>query len=78
LNKDLQQLNAKLDAGEIGEIGYREDEKILKEEAQKRLADVRKAFGAAFGPDLRERVGPKHSASRSHVLRFLPPWVERV
>jgi STIP1 family protein 1 len=58
LRADLQQLDANLQAGEIGRIGYVEDQRVLREEAEKRLGDVRAAFAAGVGGDLKERVRP--------------------
>ncbi|KAL1960180.1 hypothetical protein VTO42DRAFT_8723 [Malbranchea cinnamomea] len=60
LNSELAQLRARYEAGEIGEVGYAEDQKILKEEAQKRLQDVRQAFEASSGGALKERVVPDY------------------
>lgn len=56
LDGELRRLRESLEKGEIGEIGFNEDQKILKEEAAKRLEDVRFAFAAAYGEELKERV----------------------
>jgi len=60
LNTELQQLKATFRAGEIGEIGYQEDQKILREEAWRRLSDIREVFGAACGAEMKERVVPDY------------------
>jgi STIP1 family protein 1 len=56
LNKDLSELQAKLDKGEIGEIGFNEDQKALKEEANKKIHNVREAFRVASNGQIQERV----------------------
>ena len=61
LNKELEQLKTSFEAGEIGQIGYSEDQKVLKEEAQKKLQDVREIFAAAQGGEMKERVRFTHS-----------------
>lgn len=56
LQTDLRQLEERYEAGEIGHIGYVEDQKELKEESAKRMQDVRDAFGTALSGDMKERV----------------------
>ncbi|PGG99743.1 hypothetical protein AJ79_08432 [Helicocarpus griseus UAMH5409] len=60
LEKDLSELRARLAAGEIGHIGYKEDEKELLDEAQKRLNVTRDVFASALGGDMKERVVPDY------------------
>lgn len=56
LNNELEKVKASFEAGEIGQVAYVEDQKALKDEAQKRLQDVREAFAAAQGGEMKERV----------------------
>lgn len=56
LEAELSRLRESLERGDIGEVGFTEDQKILKEEASKRLSDVRFAFASAYGGELKERV----------------------
>lgn len=56
LNNELEKLKTSFEAGEIGQVAYVEDQKALKDEAQKRLQDVRDTFAAAQGGDMKERV----------------------
>lgn len=56
LNKELSELQAQLDRGEIGQIGFAEDQKALREEAEKKIHNVREAFRIASGGEIQERV----------------------
>ena len=56
LNNELEQLKKSFEAGEVGQIGYAEDQKLLKEESEKRLQDVREVFAVAQGGEMKERV----------------------
>lgn len=56
LNKELSELQEKLERGEIGEIGFNEDQKALKEEANKKIHNVREAFRIATNGEVQERV----------------------
>ncbi|KAL1969961.1 hypothetical protein VTN77DRAFT_7471 [Rasamsonia byssochlamydoides] len=60
LNKELSELQAKLDRGEIGEVGFNEDQKALKEEANKKIHNVREAFRVATNGEIQERVVPDY------------------
>lgn len=63
MNKELEQLRQQFEAGQIGAVGYAEDQRLLREETQKKINDVREVFAAAKGDDLKERVGfclPSH------------------
>lgn len=55
-DKELSELRARLAAGEIGQIGFKEDEKELLAEAQRRLDVVRDVFASSLGGDMKERV----------------------
>lgn len=56
LTRQLSDLQAQLDNGEIGEIGFNEDQKVLREEAAKATRHVREAFKAASHGEIQERV----------------------
>lgn len=58
LNRELTELYAKLDRGEVGHIGFVEDRKALQEEAAKNVHNVREAFRIASKGDIQERVSP--------------------
>ncbi|KAK2759467.1 hypothetical protein FQN54_002945 [Arachnomyces sp. PD_36] len=60
LESELRQLEERLQAGEIGQIGYVEDQKEFKEETAKRIQDVRDAFGTALSGDMKERHVPDY------------------
>jgi STIP1 family protein 1 len=56
LTKSLDELNKQLSNGEIGEIGFNEDQKALRGEAAKKVQNVRDAFKSASGGEIQERV----------------------
>lgn len=56
LERSIAESKAQLDAGEIGEIGFGEDCKALREDAQKMIQDVREAFRIASKGEVQERV----------------------
>uniref|UniRef100_A0A093V7B5 STIP1 likey and U box-containing protein 1 n=1 Tax=Talaromyces marneffei PM1 TaxID=1077442 RepID=A0A093V7B5_TALMA len=58
LEQQLNELKTQLNNGEIGEIGFNEDQKALREEADKKIRHVRDAFKAASGGKVEERVVP--------------------
>ncbi|EAS29188.3 U-box domain-containing protein [Coccidioides immitis RS] len=58
--KELEQLRLQFEAGEIGAIGYAEDQRILRAEAQKKVDNVREIFAASKGDDMKERVVPDY------------------
>lgn len=58
LDRELSELQAKLDRGEIGQIGFVEDQKALREEAEKNIHNVREAFRISSNGEIQERVGP--------------------
>ncbi|WEW59749.1 U-box-domain-containing protein [Emydomyces testavorans] len=60
LKRELKQLQRRFEAGEIGGVGYAEDQRILREEAQKKVNNVREVFAAAKGGDMKERVVPDY------------------
>ncbi|OJD15560.1 hypothetical protein AJ78_04183 [Emergomyces pasteurianus Ep9510] len=60
LEKELSELRASLAAGKIGQIGFKEDEKELLDEAQRRLRVVRDVFASSLDGDMKERVVPDY------------------
>ncbi|KAJ5646143.1 hypothetical protein N7490_002515 [Penicillium lividum] len=60
LERSIAESKAQLDAGEIGEIGFGEDCKALREDAEKMIQDVREAFRVASKGEVQERVVPDY------------------
>lgn len=60
LERELKEMKAQLEKGEIGEIGFNEDQKALREEAEKKIRHVREAFKAASGGAIEERILPDY------------------
>ncbi|KAJ5542387.1 Tetratricopeptide-like helical [Penicillium sp. DV-2018c] len=60
LTRALGELKGRLDRGEIGEIGYGEDEKALREDAETKVQNLREAFRIASKGEVQERVVPDH------------------
>ncbi|KAJ9212084.1 hypothetical protein DTO166G4_6361 [Paecilomyces variotii] len=60
LDRELSELQAKLDRGEIGQIGFVEDQKALREEAEKNIHNVREAFRISSNGEIQERVVPDY------------------
>ncbi|KAJ9367539.1 hypothetical protein DTO282E5_7756 [Paecilomyces variotii] len=60
LNRELSELQARLDRGEIGQIGFVEDQKALREEAEKTIHNVREAFRISSNGEIQERVVPDY------------------
>lgn len=60
LQRSLDDLRGQLNAGEIGEIGYVEDEKALRADAEKNIQNTREAFRIASKGEIAERVVPDY------------------
>lgn len=60
LQRSLYDLRGQLNAGEIGEIGYVEDEKALRADAEKNIQNTREAFRIASKGEIAERVVPDY------------------
>lgn len=60
MQRSLDDLRRQLDGGEIGEIGYVEDEKALRRDAEKNIQNTREAFQAASKGEIAERVVPDY------------------
>ncbi|EED20607.1 U-box domain protein, putative, partial [Talaromyces stipitatus ATCC 10500] len=60
LERQLKELKMQLDNGDIGEIGFNEDQKALREEAEKKIRHIRDAFKIASDGKVAERVVPDY------------------
>ncbi|KAL2872357.1 putative U-box domain protein [Aspergillus lucknowensis] len=60
LKRALDDLQGQLDKGEIGETGFLEDQKALREDAERNIQNVREAFRIASNGEIRERVVPDY------------------
>ena len=56
LQRALEDLQGKLDRGEIGQIGFSEDQKALREDTAKTLQVLRETFAIASKGEVQERV----------------------
>ncbi|THC97758.1 hypothetical protein EYZ11_002740 [Aspergillus tanneri] len=63
LNQALEELQGQLDRGEIGHIGFVEDQKALREDAAKNLDTVRETFRIASKGEIQERVSRPSDSS---------------
>ncbi|RDW90787.1 putative U-box domain protein [Aspergillus mulundensis] len=60
LNRALGDLQGQLDRGEIGQTGFLESQKELREDAEKNIQNVREAFRIASNGEVKERVVPDY------------------
>ncbi|KKK17985.1 hypothetical protein P175DRAFT_0510631 [Aspergillus ochraceoroseus IBT 24754] len=60
LDRALADLQAQLDRGEIGQTGFVEDQKALREDAEKHTQNVRDAFRLSSQGEIQERVVPDY------------------
>jgi STIP1 family protein 1 len=56
LKSALADVQGQLDRGEIGETGFHEDQKALRDEAQENIKNVREAFRISTNGEVQERV----------------------
>lgn len=56
VTRALAELQDRLDRGEIGEIGFGEDQKALREDAEVKIKNLREAFRIASEGKIEERV----------------------
>lgn len=56
LRRSLEELQGLLKAGEIGAVGFGEDQDALRADAEKKVKDVREAFRIASKGEVQERV----------------------
>lgn len=54
------ELQRRLQAGEVGEIGFLEDEKALREDVDRNISHVREAFRVASSGEVAERIVPDY------------------
>ncbi|KAL4871816.1 hypothetical protein BDV12DRAFT_163163 [Aspergillus spectabilis] len=60
LKRSLDDLQGQLERGGIGETGFLEDQKALREDAERHVQNVRDAFRIASNGDIQERVVPDY------------------
>ncbi|KAJ5172694.1 hypothetical protein N7492_005287 [Penicillium capsulatum] len=60
LERTLAELRAQLERGEIGSVGFGEDQTGLKEDAERKIRNVREAFRVASKGAIEERVVPDY------------------
>lgn len=56
VERGVSELKARLEKGEIGDIGFREDEREIREDAERKVQRVREVFGIASEGKVVERV----------------------
>ncbi|CAG8890720.1 unnamed protein product [Penicillium egyptiacum] len=60
VTRALAELQVRLERGEIGEIGFGEDQKALREDADAKVRNLREAFRVASKGEVQERVVPDY------------------
>ncbi|KAJ5456232.1 hypothetical protein N7530_011506 [Penicillium desertorum] len=60
VTRALAELQGRLERGEIGEIGFGEDQKALREDADAKVRNLREAFRVASNGEVQERVVPDY------------------
>ncbi|KAL3466364.1 hypothetical protein BJX64DRAFT_250704 [Aspergillus heterothallicus] len=60
LERALGDVQGQLDRGEIGETGFREDQKALRDSAEEHIHNVREAFRLSSNGEVQERIVPDH------------------
>ncbi|PYI29341.1 U-box-domain-containing protein [Aspergillus indologenus CBS 114.80] len=60
LQRALDDLQGQLDRGEIGQIGFSEDQKALRDDTEKTLQVLRETFAIASKGEVQERVVPDY------------------
>ncbi|KAL2834436.1 hypothetical protein BDW59DRAFT_137871 [Aspergillus cavernicola] len=60
LKRGLDDLQGQLDRGAIGETGFLEDQKALREDSEKNIQNLREAFRIASKGEVQERVVPDY------------------
>lgn len=56
VTRALAELQGRLERGEIGEVGFGEDQKALREDADAKIRNLREAFRVASKGEIQERV----------------------
>ena len=75
LDRSITELRKQVDAGELGEIGFGEDQKALREDSEKKIQDVREAFRIASNGETQERVRYSYFQSLSWQEAILTPFL---
>lgn len=70
VTRALAELQGRLERGEIGEIGFGEDQKALREDAETKVRHLREAFRVASKGEVQERVGFELGSSMRWLLTF--------
>ncbi|KAJ5229318.1 hypothetical protein N7489_010026 [Penicillium chrysogenum] len=60
VTRALAELQGRLERGEIGEVGFGEDQKALREDADAKIRNLREAFRVASKGEIQERVVPDY------------------
>ncbi|KAL5336236.1 hypothetical protein BJX70DRAFT_373455 [Aspergillus crustosus] len=60
LKRSLNDLQGQLERGEIGETGFLEDQKALREDSERNVQNLRDAFRIASNGEIQERVVPDY------------------
>ncbi|KAJ5931841.1 hypothetical protein N7516_006330 [Penicillium verrucosum] len=60
VTRALAELQGRFERGEIGEIGFGEDQRSLREDAETKVRNLREAFRVASNGDIQERVVPDY------------------
>ncbi|KAK4867759.1 hypothetical protein LT330_006688 [Penicillium expansum] len=60
VTRALAELQGRLERGEIGDIGFGEDQKALREDAETKVRNLREAFRVASKGEIEERVVPDY------------------
>jgi STIP1 family protein 1 len=56
LQRSLAELQGQLERGEVGQIGFVEDQKALRADVEKKIGDLREMFRIASKGEIAERV----------------------
>ncbi|KAI2382017.1 hypothetical protein LOY88_006389 [Ophidiomyces ophidiicola] len=75
LRRDMDELRERFDANELGAIGYAEDQRILREESQRKVNEVREVFAAAKGNEMKERGVHPYRADSAWALQIVPDYL---
>ncbi|KAF9893849.1 hypothetical protein FE257_010019 [Aspergillus nanangensis] len=60
LARGVEELRRRREGGEIGHVGFLEDERALMEEGERNVGNVREAFRLASGGEVKERIVPDY------------------
>lgn len=60
-DRSVTELQQQVDAGELGEIGFGEDQRALREDLEKKIQHLREAFRISSNGEVQERVSSRFS-----------------